>query len=70
VVEKYEGCGTGLVRCLLPRIDTNPVPIASKYMERRLSLVDRQEERLPMVPATDELEKPLDKLLLLAGLAE
>jgi hypothetical protein len=39
-------------------------------MERRLSLVDRQEERPPMVPATDELEKPLDKLLVLAELAE
>ena len=60
----------GIVRCLLPRIDTNPISITSKYMERRLSLVDRQEERPPMVPATDELEKPLDKLLVLAELAE
>ena len=47
--------------------DTNPIPI--KYMMRRLGLLDRNEHRLPMVPATPELERRLDAVLERAGLA-
>jgi 4-hydroxy-tetrahydrodipicolinate synthase len=55
-----------LVRCLLPGIDTNPqFPLDT--MARRLGLVDRHEQRLPMLPATDELEKRLDQVLVRAG---
>jgi len=46
--------------------DTNPIPM--KYMMRRLGIVDRNEHRLPMVPATPELEKRLDGVLERAGL--
>jgi len=48
--------------------DTNPIPI--KYMARRLGIVDRNEHRLPMLPATEELERRLDQVLIRAGLAE
>ncbi|MEZ5500243.1 MAG: 4-hydroxy-tetrahydrodipicolinate synthase [Steroidobacteraceae bacterium] len=46
--------------------DTNPIPI--KYMMRRLGLLERNEHRLPMMPATAELEKRLDAVLERAGL--
>jgi len=46
--------------------DTNPIPI--KYMMRRLGLLRVNEHRLPMVPATPELEKRLDAVLRRAGL--
>jgi 4-hydroxy-tetrahydrodipicolinate synthase len=46
--------------------DTNPIPI--KYMMKRLGLLPANEHRLPMVPATAELEKKLDGVLLRAGL--
>lgn len=46
--------------------DTNPIPI--KYMMRRLGLLARNEHRLPMVPATPELERRLDGVLERAGL--
>jgi 4-hydroxy-tetrahydrodipicolinate synthase len=46
--------------------DTNPIPI--KYMARRLGIIPRNEHRLPMVPATPELEKRLDTVLSKAGL--
>jgi 4-hydroxy-tetrahydrodipicolinate synthase len=46
--------------------DTNP--IAMKYMMKRLGLLPRNEHRLPMVPATKELEKRLDGVLERAGL--
>jgi 4-hydroxy-tetrahydrodipicolinate synthase len=48
--------------------DTNP--IAVKYMMRRLGLLERNEHRLPMAPATPELEARLDALLHRAGLLE
>ena len=48
--------------------DTNPIPI--KYMMRRLGLIPRNEHRLPMVPATEELERRLDGVLMRAGLME
>ncbi len=38
--------------------DTNPIPI--KYMMKRLGILSRNEHRLPMVPATPELERKLD----------
>jgi 4-hydroxy-tetrahydrodipicolinate synthase len=46
--------------------DTNPIPI--KYMMKRCGLLDRNEHRLPMMPATEELERRLDGVLERAGL--
>jgi 4-hydroxy-tetrahydrodipicolinate synthase len=46
--------------------DTNPIPI--KYMMKRLGLLPVNEHRLPMVPATAELERRLDGVLKRAGL--
>ena len=48
--------------------DTNPIPI--KYMMKRLGILSSNEHRLPMVPATPELEKHLDAVLQRAGLLE
>jgi 4-hydroxy-tetrahydrodipicolinate synthase len=41
--------------------DTNPIPI--KYMLKKLGLIPSNEHRLPMVPATPELERRLDAVL-------
>jgi 4-hydroxy-tetrahydrodipicolinate synthase len=46
--------------------DTNPIPI--KYMMKRMGLIPNNEHRLPMVPATAELEERLDRVLARAGL--
>lgn len=46
--------------------DTNPIPM--KYMMRRLGILEANEHRLPMVPATAELERRLDGVLRRAGL--
>jgi 4-hydroxy-tetrahydrodipicolinate synthase len=46
--------------------DTNPIPI--KYMMKRLGIVERNEHRLPMMPATKELEARLDGVLKRAGM--
>jgi 4-hydroxy-tetrahydrodipicolinate synthase len=46
--------------------DTNP--IAVKYMLRRVGLLERNEHRLPMAPATPDLEARLDAVLSAAGL--
>lgn len=46
--------------------DTNPIPI--KYMMKRMGLIASNEHRLPMVPATRELEERLDRVLSRAGL--
>ncbi len=46
--------------------DTNPIPM--KYMMRRLGILSSNEHRLPMVPATPELEKRLDDVLIRAGM--
>jgi 4-hydroxy-tetrahydrodipicolinate synthase len=46
--------------------DTNPIPI--KYMMKRMGLLPANEHRLPMVPATKELEQRLDEVLERAGL--
>lgn len=48
--------------------DTNPIPI--KYMMKRMGLMPSNEHRLPMTPATDELEKRLDAVLERAGLLD
>lgn len=48
--------------------DTNPIPI--KYMMKRLGMIDENEHRLPMMPATQELERRLDGVLLRVGLLE
>jgi 4-hydroxy-tetrahydrodipicolinate synthase len=41
--------------------DTNPIPL--KYLMKRLGLLERNEHRLPMVPATLELERRVDALM-------
>ena len=46
--------------------DTNPIPM--KYMMKKLGLLTTNEHRLPMVPATPELERRLDGVLERAGL--
>jgi 4-hydroxy-tetrahydrodipicolinate synthase len=46
--------------------DTNPIPM--KYMMKRLGILAHNEHRLPMMPATPELEKKLDGVLARAGL--
>ena len=46
--------------------DTNPIPM--KYMAKKLGIIDNNEHRLPMMPATPELEKRLDGVLARAGL--
>ena len=46
--------------------DTNPIPI--KYMMKRLGIIPENEHRLPMMPATSELERRLDGVLDRAGL--
>jgi 4-hydroxy-tetrahydrodipicolinate synthase len=48
--------------------DTNPTPM--KYMMKRLGILERNEHRLPMMPATKELEKRLDGVLERAGLSK
>lgn len=47
--------------------DTNPIPI--KYMMKRLGLIPANDHRLPLVPATTELERRLDGVLERAGFA-
>jgi len=46
--------------------DTNPIPI--KYMMRCLGIIPDNEHRLPMAPASRELEKRLDSVLERAGI--
>ncbi len=46
--------------------DTNPIPI--KYMMKRLGIIPANEHRLPMLPASPELEKRLDDVLQRAGI--
>jgi 4-hydroxy-tetrahydrodipicolinate synthase len=48
--------------------DTNPTPL--KYMMRRIGLLETEEHRLPMMPATPELAQRLDGVLARAGLLE
>ncbi len=46
--------------------DTNPIPM--KYMMKKLGIIAANEHRLPMTPATPELEERLDGVLERAGL--
>lgn len=46
--------------------DINPIPM--KYMMKRLGIMPENEHRLPLVPATPELEKRLDGVLARTGL--
>ncbi len=46
--------------------DTNPIPI--KYMMKKLGIMPANEHRLPMLPATPEIEARLDGVLERAGL--
>jgi len=46
--------------------DTNPIAI--KYMMKRMGIIPQNDHRLPMAPATPELEKRLDGVLQRAGL--
>jgi 4-hydroxy-tetrahydrodipicolinate synthase len=48
--------------------DTNPIPM--KYMMRRAGLIATNEHRLPMLPATAELERRLDAVLERAGIVK
>ena len=48
--------------------DTNPIPM--KYMMKRLGILPANEHRLPMMPATPELEQRLDGVLERAGLLD
>ncbi len=48
--------------------DTNPIPI--KYMMKRLGILPTNEHRLPMVPATAELERRLDGVLKRANMLQ
>ena len=48
--------------------DTNPVPM--KYMMKKLGLMPVNEHRLPMMPATPELEQRLDGVLARAGMLD
>ncbi len=41
--------------------DTNPIPM--KYMAKQLGILPANTHRLPMMPATPEVEKKLDKVL-------
>ena len=50
------------------QFDTNPIPV--KYMMKRLGLLANNEHRLPMMPATPELEQRLDEVLIKSGLLE
>lgn len=46
--------------------DINPIPM--KYMMKRLGILPANEHRLPLLPATPELEKRLDAVLKRAGM--
>lgn len=46
--------------------DTNPIAI--KYMAKRLGILEDNHHRLPMMPATPDVEKRLDAVLSKAGL--
>jgi 4-hydroxy-tetrahydrodipicolinate synthase len=46
--------------------ETNPTPM--KYMAMRMGILPRNEHRLPMAPATPELARKLDAVLMRAGL--
>jgi 4-hydroxy-tetrahydrodipicolinate synthase len=48
-------------------LETSPIPV--KYMLKRLGILHANEHRTPLVPASPEVEKQLDKVLSDIGLA-
>jgi 4-hydroxy-tetrahydrodipicolinate synthase len=48
-------------------LETSPIPV--KYMLKRLGVLQANEHRIPLVPASPEVEKQLDKILADIGLA-
>lgn len=53
---------------LFAAIDYDTSPIATKYMLKRIGVLETNEHRLPMTSATPELEQRLDAVLARAGL--
>lgn len=53
---------------LFAAIGYDTAPIATKYMVRRIGVLEKNEHRLPMAPAAPELERRLDGVLARAGL--
>ena len=53
---------------LFAAIGYDTAPIATKYMVKRIGVLEKNEHRLPMAPATPELERRLDGVLARAGL--
>ncbi|HTO40080.1 MAG TPA: 4-hydroxy-tetrahydrodipicolinate synthase [Rhizomicrobium sp.] len=47
-------------------LETNPIPL--KYMMKKLGLIEHNEHRLPMSPATEAMERKLDSVLRTAQL--
>jgi 4-hydroxy-tetrahydrodipicolinate synthase len=46
--------------------DTNPIPL--KYLMKRMGLLEANEHRLPMMPATPDLERRIDAMIQALGL--
>lgn len=47
-------------------LETSPIPV--KYMLKRLGVIENNEHRSPLVPASPEVERQLDKVLAEIGL--
>ena len=47
-------------------LESTPIPV--KYMLRRLGVLKANEHRLPLVPASPDVEKQLDEVLANVGL--
>jgi 4-hydroxy-tetrahydrodipicolinate synthase len=47
-------------------LESTPIPV--KYMLKRLSVLKTNEHRLPLVPASPDVEKQLDKVLADLGM--
>lgn len=58
----------GALSELFAAIDYDTSPIATKYMVRRIGVLEKNEHRLPMISATPDLERRLDDVLARAGL--
>ena len=52
----------------IPRGRARKYPIPVKYMLRRLGVLKANEHRLPLVPASPDVEKQLDEVLANVGL--
>ena len=58
----------GALSELFAAIDYDTSPIATKYMLKRIGVLEKNEHRLPMTSASPELERRLDAVLGRAGL--